>query len=383
MEFYDYSLFASWVLLFFLGLDFFLTHAPQKKFFYSYNRSRKLLAVAMWVLSLEVFLQWEFNIRSNLPHIASALNITTYYLMSIILSMSFISLINPSYINKKRIIVDFSKYIVLIVIMWPCVLLGSHSISRSVLIFSAVYFFIDVSRLIIIFFKAYRLARNEVDNYYADNIGNFVKWLYWSVVSICLLCPISLFFIFASKFYNGCFMFFGAIIFCYIFISFQNYILHYKSVSKVLLNESNTSIDFNNTNDVENILVNSLINPKDHTLLSRKEAHSHLNERIKECLAEWCSNKKYLKNGITVASLALEVGTNRTEMSAFINREYKCNFREWINNMRINEAKRMLLADDLTVEQVSINCGFSSSSFFIKQFIKATGDSPAKWRKNN
>jgi AraC-type DNA-binding domain-containing proteins len=295
--------------------------------------------------------------------------------------MSFISLINPSYINKKRIIADFSKYLLLMAVMWPCVILGSQYFRRTILIFSSIYFFIDVLRLVIILFKAYKLARLEAENYYSEDVNNFFKWIYKSVIYICILFPTAMFFIFASRFYNAIFMSLGTAIFCYIFISFQNYILHYKSVSKVLLNESNNKIDFNNTNDLENIIGSTIASSYNDNLHIKIDGYSQLNNRMLERLAEWCSNKKYLKNGITVASLALEVGTNRTEMSAFINREYKCNFREWINNMRINEAKRMLLADNLTVEQVSINCGFSSSSFFIKQFIKATGDSPAKWRK--
>ncbi|TMO12909.1 AraC family transcriptional regulator, partial [Pseudoalteromonas sp. S185] len=45
-------------------------------------------------------------------------------------------------------------------------------------------------------------------------------------------------------------------------------------------------------------------------------------------------------------------------------------------------AKKELLVTDKTVNEISVDVGYENSSFFSRLFIKSTGLTPAKWRKN-
>lgn len=53
----------------------------------------------------------------------------------------------------------------------------------------------------------------------------------------------------------------------------------------------------------------------------------------------------------------------------------------FLNNLRIQKAKHLLLTRDLFVKQVAAQCGFSSVEYFCSSFIKAVGRSPSDFRK--
>lgn len=56
---------------------------------------------------------------------------------------------------------------------------------------------------------------------------------------------------------------------------------------------------------------------------------------------------------------------------------------QYLTNVRIEEAKRVLLHAAIPLEIVANVSGFSSANYFCKVFKKQTGITPAAWRQNN
>ncbi len=56
---------------------------------------------------------------------------------------------------------------------------------------------------------------------------------------------------------------------------------------------------------------------------------------------------------------------------------------EYVNCVRIKAACNILLETHETVTATAFECGFDNISYFIRQFTKIMGASPAVWRKNN
>ena len=54
--------------------------------------------------------------------------------------------------------------------------------------------------------------------------------------------------------------------------------------------------------------------------------------------------------------------------------------QEYLNLYRLNMAKKLLLAPELTAEQIALNVGYCSASYFGKKFKEYTGDTPDKFR---
>lgn len=90
----------------------------------------------------------------------------------------------------------------------------------------------------------------------------------------------------------------------------------------------------------------------------------------------------YKNPDLTMPILAKLVGQTPHQFSSFINDQLNQNFSQLINSFRIEVAKKMLVdASHLTVEAIGFDCGFNSTSTFHTSFKKATGLTPAAFRK--
>lgn len=94
--------------------------------------------------------------------------------------------------------------------------------------------------------------------------------------------------------------------------------------------------------------------------------------------------KIFLDEDLTMNDLARELAVEPYQLSQIINENFNKNFNCFINEYRIEEAKKILLADaDRTVTSVAYAVGFNSNTVFYDWFTRLTGVSPKKFRSNN
>ena len=94
--------------------------------------------------------------------------------------------------------------------------------------------------------------------------------------------------------------------------------------------------------------------------------------------------KYYLDPSLTLQKLAIQLGTNRQYLSNYINREKGKTFYEYINDFRLEEAKRILHSNPKhpqTMEEVATQAGFNTYSTFLRSFVKKYGESPSAYLK--
>jgi AraC-like DNA-binding protein len=56
--------------------------------------------------------------------------------------------------------------------------------------------------------------------------------------------------------------------------------------------------------------------------------------------------------------------------------------KEWLLHKSLNKAKALLATKELNVTEVCLECGFGSTSWFIKSFKKEFGLTPKKFQQN-
>ncbi|MDD2952658.1 MAG: helix-turn-helix domain-containing protein [Parabacteroides sp.] len=355
---YNYSLFVGWIALFTFGSCLLMGKAPRKEAYHAYNRSRRIMGAAFILFGVQILLQWLFEFRTFEPHIASAMNITCFYMEAILFGMSFISLLNTSYITRRRVVSDFGKWAACMAALWSATL-GLEGTPRTVIQITAAVFFLWQACLIIrIFFRTYHRAKDKVDNYYADNVNGFVKWLYKSTFGIIFFGLTSAIIAFAPKWGIVIQMTAGIFMFFYIFNSFMNYLLNYDSVKRAATNP-----------------------PDEDSIPYKKGQGEAYHKKIEVALHQWVASEGFLENGITIEQLANLIPSNRTYLSNFINTEFKCSFSSWINNLRMEYAKRLLIDHPkMPIEQIACDSGFSSSCKFGKRFKEIENMTASEWR---
>ena len=97
------------------------------------------------------------------------------------------------------------------------------------------------------------------------------------------------------------------------------------------------------------------------------------------------NEKLYLHSDINLYQLAEKISISTHDLSFLLNSSLSLSFNSFINNYRINEAKRLLMSNKhtfLSIEGIGYESGFSSKSAFFTCFKKVVGYSPLEFKKN-
>ncbi|MDO4497396.1 MAG: helix-turn-helix domain-containing protein, partial [Bacteroidales bacterium] len=88
----------------------------------------------------------------------------------------------------------------------------------------------------------------------------------------------------------------------------------------------------------------------------------------------------YLTKNLKINDVALRVQVCRTYLSAHINHHHNCNFSEYVNDLRVEHAKRLMLATaECKMYIVARESGYSTEQAFYRNFQKKTGMKPSEW----
>jgi AraC-like DNA-binding protein len=98
------------------------------------------------------------------------------------------------------------------------------------------------------------------------------------------------------------------------------------------------------------------------------------------------TNNRFLDPGLSLDILASETKMSTTKVSNIINNHSEFNFSDYINQLRVEKAKTILLEpryDDYSIEAIGFECGFNSKSTFYTAFKKFTNATPTEFKKEN
>ena len=87
---------------------------------------------------------------------------------------------------------------------------------------------------------------------------------------------------------------------------------------------------------------------------------------------------KNFQQKIELEEAAKVANMSKTAFCRFFKGKTQKTFSEFLNEIRINYAKKLLAEGKLTIAQIAYECGFNSPSYFNKQFKAFTGKAPSK-----
>lgn len=91
--------------------------------------------------------------------------------------------------------------------------------------------------------------------------------------------------------------------------------------------------------------------------------------------------KIYLQYDLRLDNIASRLYVSRKKVSQIINQNFEMNFFDYINTLRIEEAKRMLKVEpDMSIKEIMFSVGFNNKVSFYKAFKNKTGLTPTDFR---
>lgn len=90
--------------------------------------------------------------------------------------------------------------------------------------------------------------------------------------------------------------------------------------------------------------------------------------------------RNYMKK-ISLDEVAAHVHLSKTYFCAVFKDEMKCSFNTYINKVRIDMSKKLLLDEGMTLVEIAYCVGYEDQSYFTKVFKSQVGVSPGKYRE--
>ena len=93
--------------------------------------------------------------------------------------------------------------------------------------------------------------------------------------------------------------------------------------------------------------------------------------------------REHFREPVSLKSVAAVCFVSPTHLGRCFQRETGVSFKQFVNDLRLKEAKRLLLQTDLRVYEIAEAAGFGESKRFVERFTASFGCPPAEFRKRH
>ena len=88
------------------------------------------------------------------------------------------------------------------------------------------------------------------------------------------------------------------------------------------------------------------------------------------------------RSEITLADTADHIGISSAYLSSIFHSETGVKFKEYLNTIRFDYAKKLLIYSDMNISEICSESGFNDYANFMRGFNSHFGTAPGKFRKN-
>jgi AraC-like DNA-binding protein len=142
------------------------------------------------------------------------------------------------------------------------------------------------------------------------------------------------------------------------------------------------------TNGVDKILklisVLDDLSKKQPTLIASNSFHNVVSKKNEMRINKVClyiQNNFYTK--ISLKEVADLIFLTESNFCKFFKKATGKTYSDYLNELRINEACRLLVQTEKSINQISFECGFETLSYFNRVFLNKKGVTPSLFRKHN
>jgi AraC-like DNA-binding protein len=354
-----------------MGASFLSIHIPKKEGLRSYRISLNVLASAYFVLALLAVSLIYFDLNDNSREYLTFIITAISSIQALLFTFTLITLINPNFAKVKNVVrhtIPF--FIFLILYLLSLTVFGDPVISSiDQLLFNLVhptflirilffgYYIFQLIYYTLLFLKEEQRYDNELLDYFSEVFQlrmNWVRIAFFAALFIGLTVVVSNFF---PKKYDWVFN----LLYSIFYFGFAQEYIKYNKIYSVI--EPAVSPVFEAPSIPLRVRV--------------KNDWDYLKKQV-------VNNRYYCETGVNIEDMARKLNLGRTTLSNIINREEWVNFNTWINKLRIEEAKNLLITNPAySISIVSEMVGFSEQANFSRQFKMITGESPLVWRKKS
>lgn len=130
-------------------------------------------------------------------------------------------------------------------------------------------------------------------------------------------------------------------------------------------------------------IISILAESKEFTFIN-KESYTPVNKNLKTDRLSEIYNyvKKNFKNDITLSEISKLANLTPQSFCRLFKSKTKKHFIEYLSEVRISNACRLLIETDMSISEIAYNCGYPTISNINKSFKKITAVTPKEYKKS-
>lgn len=348
-----------------LGIVLLFGKVPLAAEYLPYRKAKRCLAITYFIMGFNLVVYLAISSSADWKALNPYIKCTDFiffYLEAIFFFSTFFYLLDEKYMSWRNFRKGWAIFLLSVVLMITSTIGVFGKVDAWVSWFPFFILFVQYVLFLRRFYILYNEKRRKLENYFAEDMQQFMSWIKKSIILVILTNVLSFTTLLGGIIYNYLFQVYVISANFYIAISFINYAAMYGKLNSA------------EVTDKERMETDTK-----EQKISRTDNYEQLfGEQVKR----WISEKRFLAPQLTIDDLAAEMGTNKLYMSRYINRKHGTNFSTWITKLRLEEAKSYMRENpNVKQEEVAIYSGFSSSSYFSRVFSRFESKTPAAWRK--
>ena len=243
-------------------------------------------------------------------------------------------------------------------------------------------FLIQSVTYIVHFDRAYKTSLHELETYYDEDEGHKIKWVRFCYVISMLTILFVLVYLCLYWFLDykmevaSVYTIWWLIYMLYLTSNFISFIGSHKLVLDAFAHKALSAGELIQKISENKKRKEKKDNDSAQVVISESEIR-----KLQAALKQWVDKKSFREYDKSREDIARELNTTKEILHHYFISIKKVDFKTWRTELRIEEAKRLLLKDkNVSTNIIAEASGFSDRSNFHRQFVKIVGCSPKQWR---
>ena len=374
----ELALILDIVTAFMLGALLFLIKVPNSEYARKIAKTKNTIATCYMICFILFFVCLRYSGIQQYEVFSSMMMLVVTVISSAVLSFSLINLLDESYIEDDKFYLNVGLVAVLSIVFmksfwWELGL--KRTIVHAVYI---TFFLLQCTGHIIVYRKLYREGKRKLEQYYDEEEDSKLRWIHFCYVMMMLT---QMFILVYRTFPTGVMKVYNvwySLFLLYFAANFISFLGSHKMTLDAFAYKALSG------QDIAQALKKGR-NRKKVAVKEEEEKSEVSNEadfkKLERNIEKWVKQKKFSEYDKSREEVAQELNTSKEILHMYFTTRKGMDFKTWRTELRVEEAKRLLLENkELSINVIGEISGFSDRSNFHRQFVRLVGCTPREWR---
>ena len=342
-----------------MSVCLFFLYIPPKAALRNYRMARYVMGTAYLFYAICIYMEYHVFNAEDIDTLARPIILFVACFQAFLFTYTLITLIRLNYVTLHKVLLEVTPIVIMTGALFVAYMLYPGAVAQWVFWLSAVFYVGLLVRYVVLFTGEYRRYEMQMDNFFSDEDSRRLHWVKRSffislavgvlalVYALLPIAPFGLvFMVIVIIFYTA----FG--------VRFINYALQFQWIETAITNDNALTDD----------------------MPQQVEGYMELMLRVDALMQQ---DKLYRKSDLSINDIAERLGERARAISSTISTTRQMNFKTYVNEFRVLEAKRLLDEDKengRTIDAIASESGFTGRTNFYRVFKRSQGISPTDYR---